>query len=243
MTKRTSKFKKLTAAAVLAAAIFGADAAGFAQCPGGNCSAYRGTSNTGAGYYWYYPGWSWGNPFGWAWSYQRPAVKQAENADAAKAEPEQTPLDEIPEWKPAEPTPEPEPAAGDDATETDAEPADAEEPNTGEPADAELEIPVCPLAALTADLINKARTERGLPPLTIDRNLSAACERHSAYMRARGFGHAADGGRECIAEGYSTPAATVAAWLASSGHAAIILGHGTRIGIGVVGRYYTLRVR
>ena len=96
---------------------------------------------------------------------------------------------------------------------------------------------------MAVQAINAARRARGLNELTADPALSAACERHSALMKTRGFGHAPDGGREVIAANYATPAATVQAWLNSGSHAAILLGPGSRIGIGVVGRYYTVRVR
>ena len=224
--KRTSKFM---GAAILAAAIFGADRAAdslFAQCPGGNCQA-------AAGYY--YPAWS-----GWYWPgfyYGYPQQPRANcpggNCPAQKnaQEAPETPAD-APEFDPDK-IPECEPESAEGAAE-EAEPKDPEP---------RIEIGICPMAAIAADLINKARTDRGLPPLAVDGQLSAACERHSAFMKARGFGHAADGGRECIAEGYSTPAAAVSAWMNSDGHRAIILGPGTRIGIGVVGRFYTLRIR
>lgn len=224
------KAKKTAKAAVLliaAALIFSAGIAA-AQCPGGNCS--RGT---GAGYY--YPawgGWYWpGYYYGYGYTQARgncPGGNCARSQEQPAAEPEETPADpepeNIPEWKPVEPAPE------------EAEPAPEAEPET-------IELPPCPMAALAIRAVNDARRARGLTELIPDENLSAACARHSALMKARGFGHAPDGGRECIAENYATPAATVSAWLNSPAHAAIILGAGTRIGIGVVGKFYTLRIR
>lgn len=241
--KKTIKKAAKRAAAILilaAAALFGAGAAElYAGCPGGSCPVNQG-SNGGAAYPgYYYSGWNWWNPYGWAWIYPNNQAKPADGKDADADKPAADDastdktgkdadaaqeLDEIPEWIPID-------------TPAD-EQADADPEITPR-----IEIAVCPLAATLAVLINDARTNRGLPALTLDPDLSAACERHSAYMKERGFGHAADGGKECIAEGYATPADAVAAWLGSAPHAEIILGTGARLGVGVVGRFYTLRIR
>lgn len=244
-TKKTGKAVKRAAAILIGAAalIFSAGIAA-AQCPGGNCQA-------AAGYY--YPAWS-----GWYWpgfyyGYQQqprancpggncPAQKNAQEATETPADAPEFNPDEIPEWEPESA----EGAAEGQETAPADEPAeehDAQADPTADELRAAITPPPCPLAALAIRAVNDARRARGLAELIPDENLSAACERHSAYMKARGFQHAADGGRECIAENFATPAATVSAWLNSPSHAAIILGAGTRIGIGVVGRFYTLRIR
>ena len=238
--KKTAKKAAKAAALIISAAalIFSAGIAA-AQCPGGNCQA-------AAGYY--YPAW-----IGWYWpgfyyGYQQqarancpggncPAQKNAQEAPETPADGAEFNPDEIPEWEPESAEGAPEGQETAPAPESDPEDLTAEEIREA------ITPPPCPLAALAIRAVNDARRARGLAELIPDENLSAACERHSAYMKARGFGHAADGGRECIAENYATPAATVSAWLNSPSHAAIILGAGTRIGIGVVGRFYTLRIR
>ena len=244
-TKKTGKAVKRAAAVLIGAAalIFSAGIAA-AQCPGGNCQA-------AAGYY--YPAWS-----GWYWpgfyyGYQQqprancpggncPAQKDAQEAPETPADAPEFNPDEIPEWEPESAEGE---AEGQETAPAD-EPAEEHDAQADPAADelrAAITPPPCPLAALAIRAVNDARRARGLAELIPDENLSAACERHSAFMKARGFQHAADGGLECIAEGFATPAATVSAWLNSANHAAIILGQGTRIGIGVVGRFYTLRIR
>lgn len=70
-----------------------------ADCPGGNCPTNAG--GNGAAYYsygYYYPGWSWGNPYGWVWNYQyrRPATDNR----TAPADPESSEG-----WEPADPAP------------------------------------------------------------------------------------------------------------------------------------------
>ena len=243
--KKTGKAVKRAAAILIGAAalIFSAGIAA-AQCPGGNCQA-------AAGYY--YPAWS-----GWYWpgfyyGYQQqprancpggncPAQKDAQEAPETPADAPEFNPDEIPEWE----TESAEGAAEGQETATADESAEEHDAQADPAADelrAAITPPPCPLAALAISAVNDARRARGLAELIPDENLSAACERHSAYMKARGFQHAADGGRECIAENFATPAATVSAWLNSPSHAAILLGAGTRIGIGVVGRFYTLRIR
>ena len=232
-TKKTVKKTAKAAALVLAAAaLFGFAGRAAAQCPGGNCNRSGYTYSYG---YQGWGGWFWpGFGYGQANYYQAPKPAEenpagdslpAADAAAAEPEPETAPaLDEIPEWKPVEP---------------------AEEPETQEPEPAEEEgAPfICPLAKAAIEAVNRARTGCGLAPLTVDPDLCAACESHSAYMKSWGFGHAPDGGRECIAENYATPAATVSAWLNSAGHAAILYGPGTKLGVGVVGKFYTLRIK
>lgn len=55
---------------------------GSGGCPGGNCPAPNTPSNPPAGgsYGYYYPGWSWGNPYGWSWGYL-PAKSQLTQKD------------------------------------------------------------------------------------------------------------------------------------------------------------------
>ena len=110
----------------------------------------------------------------------------------------------------------------------------------------------------TLCLINRERTERGLPPLRENALLSAASLEHSQDMvRGRYFEHTSRDGRtvgdrlraigyargvtasagENIAFGYgreSTPAAIVALWMQSPGHREDILRASfTEIGIGI----------
>jgi len=224
------------AAAILilaAAALFGFGGRAAAQCPGGNCPVNGGGNAGNAGYTYNQAGWGWFWP-GWGYNYyqqpQQPNTPEPEKKGTPKpvktkkpAAEEAPKIDEIPEWEPVEP-----PAAE--------EPEPAPAPESKEPF-------ICPLAKSAVEAVNSARTGCGLPALEVDTDLCTACALHSASMKINGFGHAADGGRECIAENYPTPAATVAAWLASPPHAKILYGEGTRIGIGVVGKFYTLRIR
>lgn len=242
--KKGAKGAKAAALIIAAAALIFSAGFAAAQCPGGNCP-------TGAGYYypawggWYWPGYYYGytqTPRANCPGGNCPAQKDAQEAPEAPADAPEFNPDEIPEWNPesAEGAAEgQETAPADEPAEEQTAPADPE----ADELRAAITPPPCPLAALAIRAVNDARRARGLAELIPDDNLSAACERHSAFMKARGFGHDPTGGRECIAEGFATPAATVSAWLNSSSHAAIILGAGTRIGIGVVGRFYTLRIR
>lgn len=90
-------------------------------------------------------------------------------------------------------------------------------------------------------LINERRAEHGLPPLRIDRRLGDAAAFHNDWMarngcfshncpnepppltRMRNAGYPAVSGGENIAAGYTSPLATVNAWMNSPGHRAAIL--------------------
>jgi len=106
-------------------------------------------------------------------------------------------------------------------------------------------------------LVNRARTAAGLRGFAWNRALARAATRHARDMASRGyFAHRRSGGPslgrrvraagfggggvgEAIAYGCGsrgTPAATVAMWLASAPHRAILLSRRTRVGIGVTGR-------
>lgn len=114
----------------------------------------------------------------------------------------------------------------------------AEEPSDPEP------VEFKPFCQRVVELINNQRSSLGLPPLTLDQSLCSGCDSHSRYMQSYGFGHAYGiGGRECIAMGVRSPEAVVRMWLNSSGHRAILLGRGSKIGVGFSGAYWTLRVR
>ena len=117
-------------------------------------------------------------------------------------------------------------------------------PQAEPPADPEPELPeLKPFCQQAVDLVNRARAQAGLPALTADSGLCGGCENHSRYMRSYGFGHSYNGGPECIAYGVATPQAAVSLWLNSSGHRAILLGRGSKIGVGFSGTFWTLRVR
>ena len=97
-------------------------------------------------------------------------------------------------------------------------------------------------AAELLGLVNAARAEHALAPLTIDGRLVAAAARHAGTMAARGilaheglgdgypWSRASAAGyrwsevAENIGTGYPNVAAMMAGWLASPGHAANILG-------------------
>ena len=101
-------------------------------------------------------------------------------------------------------------------------------------------------------LINQRRSLSGLNRLRVNGRLARAARRHAADMaRHNYFSHVsgrgssplrrvrATGWRRGVGEALawgcgvqSTPAATVAAWMASSGHRAIIMGRGSAVGIG-----------
>lgn len=134
-----------------------------------------------------------------------------------------------PEAEPADPEP------ADQKPELIEAPADPADPAPAEPT-------VC---ELVARIVNRHRAALGLPALAVDPALCAGAARHSAFMRnGGGFQHAYySGGRECIAQGVVTPEAVVSLWLHSDGHRAILLGAGTKIGVGCAGTYWTLRVR
>ncbi|WP_313954633.1 CAP domain-containing protein [Frankia sp. EI5c] len=116
-------------------------------------------------------------------------------------------------------------------------------------------------AALVAEVVERTNAERaavGCPPLAIDARLSAAAQAHSEDMARRNyFAHTAPDGEspfdriaaagygysvaaENIAAGQRTPAAVVAAWMASPGHRAnIVACELTQIGVGhSSGGYY-----
>lgn len=232
----------------------------MAQCPGGNCAAYRTYSYGNYGWF----GWPWGG-YQYPQTAQKactgpscrqcpgPACAKAQAQDAAETVPatagdtsEPAPDNE------AAPATEPVPAVVDEAPakvqganpSLESLPADesAEEPK--EEADAEtVELPLCPFAARVIALINMHRARAGLPPLKADINLVNVCQNHSRWMLSYGFQHAANSGRECIAMGVNTPESLVNLWMNSSGHRAIIMGWGTWIGIGSAGTYHTLRIR
>ena len=100
-----------------------------------------------------------------------------------------------------------------------------------------------PFASRVIELVNQARAQAGLPALIADETLCGGCDSHSTFMRSYGFGHGNSGGLECIAYGVSSPEAVVRLWLNSSGHRAILLGRGSKIGAGYSGTFWTLRVR
>ncbi|MEO8688978.1 MAG: CAP domain-containing protein [Solirubrobacteraceae bacterium] len=101
-------------------------------------------------------------------------------------------------------------------------------------------------------VINQQRARNGLTPLAANRRLTRAAGRHASDMaRHNYFSHVSLSGtdplRRVRAAGWrrgvgetlawgcgpqSSPAAIVAAWLASPPHRAIILGHGRVVGIG-----------
>jgi uncharacterized protein YkwD len=101
-------------------------------------------------------------------------------------------------------------------------------------------------------VINQQRARNGLNPLAANRQLARAASRHAADMaRHNYFSHVslsgtsplrrvrAAGWRRGVGEALAwgcgpqaSPAAIVAAWLASSSHRAIILGRGRVVGMG-----------
>ena len=102
-------------------------------------------------------------------------------------------------------------------------------------------------------LVNLQRSSAGLGPLRASSRLALAARRHAADMaRRRYFDHVSPSGRgpaararavgwhgsigEVLASGcgsLSTPAATVAAWLNSPPHRAVLLGSGRVAGVGI----------
>ncbi len=100
-------------------------------------------------------------------------------------------------------------------------------------------------------IINRARSDSGLPPLVENPLLTAAAQQFAEFIALHGvFSHTADGRTldarveaagysswralgENLAEGYATPEEAVAAWLASDGHRANILNPSfTETGVG-----------
>jgi uncharacterized protein YkwD len=123
-------------------------------------------------------------------------------------------------------------------------PAPSPVPPTPPPAPADV-------AAELLELVNSARAERALAPLTADGRLTAAAARHAGTMAAvgilahQGLGDGYPWSRasaagyqwsevaENIAEGYPTAAAAMAGWLVSPGHLANILGPSVDFGAAV----------
>ncbi|MGF7235729.1 MAG: CAP domain-containing protein [Frankia sp.] len=119
------------------------------------------------------------------------------------------------------------------------------------------------VAAQVVTLTNAQRATAGCPALTLDGRLTAAAEAHSVDMAVHNyFGHNSQVGTtpfqrmvaagynftvaaENIAAGQTTPAAVMAAWMASPGHRANILNCALRqIGVGFAsggtyGSYWT----
>ncbi len=100
-------------------------------------------------------------------------------------------------------------------------------------------------------LVNQERTSRGLPPLIVHYMLENAAQAHSMDMGTHNFcGHNSSDGTDAftriqsygytpfyglaenVACGQSTPQQVVAAWMASSGHRANILGDYEHVGVG-----------
>ena len=104
-------------------------------------------------------------------------------------------------------------------------------------------ITIPPFTARVIELINAHRKQFGLPPLEIDVKLNSGCRMHSYFMASYGFQHAYNSGLECIAMGVNSPESLVNMWLNSSGHRAIIMSRGHKVGVGSYGTYHTLRVR
>lgn len=107
------------------------------------------------------------------------------------------------------------------------------------------------LASQVLVLVNQERANNGgLPPLSNNAAMAQVAYDHSWDMQARSFfSHTNPGGAdpfdrlafaniayssagENIAQGYATPNDVMAAWMASSGHRANILGAYSEIGIG-----------
>lgn len=102
--------------------------------------------------------------------------------------------------------------------------------------------PVNALAAEVLRLFNVERAKENLAPLSLEARLITAATRHAEDMAARGvMSHTGGDGSnpgerlsrvgypwrtygECVARGQPTPEAVVAAWMASPGHRAIIMG-------------------
>ena len=110
-------------------------------------------------------------------------------------------------------------------------------------------------------LVNVERASAGLPPYAWDAHLAIAAQRHAEDMSANDyFSHESLDGRsfadrageagydasprgENIAQGYGTPDAVMAGWMASDGHRANILATGsTEIGVGLTEDRYWVQV-
>ena len=110
------------------------------------------------------------------------------------------------------------------------------------------------------DLVNQARKQNGLNPLTLNTKLSDIARMKSQDMLDKGYfdhnsptygtpfqmmtnnGISYRTAGENIAMGYTTPQAVMTAWMNSSGHRANILNSSfTQIGVGYVanGNYWT----
>lgn len=110
--------------------------------------------------------------------------------------------------------------------------------------------PPAPASAAMIDLMNTARRQNGLAALAADARLAAAAAKHARWMADhRTLSHGETGGgsfvdriaaegfrpgsvAENIAEGQATAEAAFAAWMASPGHRANILGRYASVGTG-----------
>lgn len=127
---------------------------------------------------------------------------------------------------------------------------------TSPPVSPSTAAPSAPTGAVPTDncvtLVNQERASRGLGALSVDGDLVAAAQNHSAYQAQNGtMSHTGSGGTnagqritaegyqwswwaENVAAGQSDCASVVGAWMASSGHRANILnGNLKDIGVGV----------
>lgn len=87
---------------ICAAAIAFSGARIYADCPGGNCPANQ---PAGGSYGYYYPGWSWNNPYGWSWGYQRAQKDEQTEPKEEKSMDEKTAVTEKKETEPRETAP------------------------------------------------------------------------------------------------------------------------------------------
>jgi|LSQX01.2.fsa_nt_gb uncharacterized protein YkwD len=127
---------------------------------------------------------------------------------------------------------------------TDEQPA-APESGLAEPeAAAEAGKEATPPERAIAKLVNEHRKQSGLTALRISSRLCGECAEYSRQMSERStLLHAPEmEGRECLGVNFETPEEVVEAWKANKELEAVLLGNWKRIGVGVFGKYYTLRV-
>ncbi len=86
------------------------------------------------------------------------------------------------------------------------------------------------------ELTNQHRAQSGLPPVTVNPEMSLAAYRHAEWMASYGaLQHSGLPWREIIFLGPTTPDAAIAGWINSPAHRANMLS-GTEVGFGYVNR-------
>ena len=104
-----------------------------------------------------------------------------------------------------------------------------------------------PTEALLAEQVNAERVRRGLAACVVDSSIQRQARRHAHWMASTHRMQHGTGVGENIAMGQGSVASVMSTWMNSSGHRALILSGGSRLGVAAYaipgGRvYYCLRM-